>query len=68
MRKVRVRIAVAVDPDGNWNSCGWSSGDDEQKLEIATEDLQHGESRYWLTAELEVPDVAEIQAEIERAE
>lgn len=69
MRTVKVRIAVAVDPEGKWGSAGWSrSNDEEFEFELATEALKHGESRFWLTAELPIPDIAEIQAEVERAE
>ena len=60
MAKVKVRIAVAVDHTGAWNSCGWRSAgpkDDEELMGIALEPLETGEAQYWLTAELVVAGI-----------
>lgn len=65
MKTVRVRVAVAVDPDGKWCAYGWRELDEGQAFDLCTEDMPHGEARYFLVAELPVPDIAEIQAEIE---
>ena len=67
--KVKVRIAVAVDHTGQWNSCGWRSqyADDEEMMGLACEPLETGEARYWLTAELDVPAQSEIAATVEKA-
>lgn len=59
MAKVKVRIAVAVDVKGQWNSCGWSGArSDADKMELCVETLEDGESRYWLEAELALPSEA----------
>ena len=62
MATVKVRIAVAVDPDGDWNSCGWKDGDDKDKMGMCCDTLGSGEARYWLEAELPIPEIAKIQA------
>lgn len=56
MTKVKVRIAVAVDASGNWNSCGASVfNNDKETMDLALEGVDPGERRYWLDAELDVP-------------
>lgn len=64
MPKVKVRIAVAVDPSGDWNCAGWSSGSDDDKMGIACETVAHGERRYWLEAELDVPEAVVVDATV----
>lgn len=66
--KVTVRIAVAVDPSGDWNSSGWGSASDTQKMDLAVETVGSGERRYWLTAELEVPKIQDVPAAITPAD
>jgi hypothetical protein len=69
-RTVSVRIAVAIDPDGNWNASGWGklgndpSKNDKEAMGIAVEILAEGESRFFFTAELPVPDVNRDTPEI----
>ena len=66
MAKVKVRIAVAVDRQGNWNSCGWSGcGDVGEMFQICVETIESGEARYILTADLDLPVVTEVEAEVE---
>lgn len=62
--KVKVRIAVAVDSGGDWNSAGWGSGSDEDKMGIACETVANGEARYWLEAELDVPEAKVVDAQV----
>lgn len=52
---VKVRIAVAVDMEGNWCSAGWSNADEDDLISTAIENVETGEARYWVTAELEIP-------------
>ena len=59
-RTIKVRIAVAVDPTGGWASGGFSNAAPNTAMDIAIECLQPGERRYWLEAELEVPEVQTI--------
>lgn len=60
MKKVKVRIAVAVDPEGDWNACGWSidgkKQPDSEITMIARETVAEGERIYFLEAELDVPE------------
>lgn len=64
MKTVKVRIAVAVGPDGDWNSSGWRDGDDKMKMELCTETVANGEARYWLEAELAVPEPEVVNAAV----
>jgi hypothetical protein len=65
--KVKVRIAVAVCPNGDWNSSGWHQGTDEEKMDLCIDSLESGEARYWVTAELDVPETVEVAGEVEKA-
>lgn len=68
-KTVTVRIAVAVGPDGKWNSCGWSEcPDDHEAFGLASECLEGFERGYILTATLAVPSVTEVEAEAEEVE
>ncbi|HXS04869.1 MAG TPA: hypothetical protein VN731_10360 [Rhodanobacter sp.] len=59
MTTVKVRIAVAVDAKGRWNSCGWDGAkSDADKMDLCVETLAGGEARYWLDAELALPSEA----------
>lgn len=66
-KTVRVKVAVAVDPTGNWNASGWRDGDDIEKMGTAFDPLEPGEARYWLTAELPIPEKVEVVAEVHTA-
>jgi hypothetical protein len=66
-KTVKVRIAVSVDCNGDWSSAGWSSTDstDSENFHSYTIDsLEPGENRYWLEAELEVPETKTITAQV----
>ena len=68
---VRVRIAVAVDIDGNWNSEGWSGRHPHDLKEQALEELAHQTDTniptalYWVTADLPIPQAVEVEGEVE---
>jgi anti-sigma factor RsiW len=66
-RTVKVRIAVAVDPSGNWNATGDANTSPANSMSNAVDfgDIAHGEARYWITAELPVPVVAEVPGCVE---
>jgi len=59
MKTVKVRIAVAVDPCGNWNASGWLNPDGQiaegEAMDIAIDGVNEGASKYWVEAELPVP-------------
>ena len=68
MATVKVRIAVAVTPEGEWNACGWSGAEsDDYKMSVCVDSLASGEKRYWLEVELEVPSVDVVQASVTAA-
>lgn len=57
MKTVKVRIAVAVDPNGN-------------RIDVAdqaSEFVDGGQRVYWRTTELPVPEAQEIAATVEEA-
>ena len=66
-RTVTVRIAVAVSPAGSWSAHGGIDITDRQAMDDACECLDQGEARFWLTAELPVPESAEVAATVEAA-
>lgn len=66
-KTVKVRIAVAVDPEGNWGCAGWKNADQDELHSYAVENLENGEHRYWLDAELKIPEIPEISATVSSA-
>jgi hypothetical protein len=67
--KVKVKIAVAVDPDGLWIASGYGKQMDwDEQMVCMMDDLAPGEARYWVTAELDVPEVKEIEGECQPVE
>jgi hypothetical protein len=63
-KTVKVRIAVSVDCNGDWSSAGWSSSSSEDFHSYTFDSLKPGENRYWLEAELEVPETKTITAQV----
>lgn len=67
-KKVKVRVAVAVGDDGNWAAEGCSTTADWKVMEMAVNGVDSVHKRYWLEAELEVPEVATVQADVVEVE
>lgn len=66
-KKVQVRIAVAVDAQGRWSASGHHAHSDEDSFNwCAGKNVEH--TRYILTAELDVPEVQEVAASVEKGE
>jgi hypothetical protein len=65
MKTVKVRIAVAVDPTGYWAAFGDKSMSDEAMMDIVVDSVELGEARYFLVAELAIPETKEMQARVE---
>lgn len=66
--KIKVKIAVVVDEQGNWSAAGWNCGKtSDDPLQIARDGMPGtGEERgYWVTAELDVPQIAEVPGCVE---
>lgn len=69
MAKLKVRIALAVDPYTlEWNCVGWGGKgqdvNDEDKMGFAIDPLPGGERQYWIEAELDVVPVEAIQVTV----
>lgn len=65
-KTVKIRIACAVDPDGDWHACGWTGATDEIMMEIACETVAQGERRYFLEVELELPSYEADTIKVEK--
>ena len=61
-KTIKVRIAVVVAGDGTWNSGGWYNAEDGEKMGMALEGFEgtDGELRFWLEAELPLPEIQTI--------
>jgi hypothetical protein len=57
----KVRIAVVVQPDGNWNAVGWRDAGDDEKRDAVLTFLEEvpGEIVVWVEAEVPVPERVE---------
>lgn len=66
MKTVKVRIAVAVEPTGYWVASGekGSSG----SMDVVVDCVKSGEARYWVTAELQVPEAKEVAGIVKSAQ
>jgi hypothetical protein len=71
-KTVKVRIPVAVDPRGRYVGYGWGGGDlvgpdgHAEALDAFDYDtIGPQEAHYWITAELPIPEVGEVEAEVE---
>lgn len=73
-KTVKVRIAVAVDPEGKWQAHGWQPRPDHVQRDAkfmqdtAREDLEYGEAMYWIEAELPVPEAQTVQGTVTPAD
>lgn len=70
MKTVTVRIPVAVDADGNWCVGSMEAAcKDNDKEESSRENAEFcslgEESIVWITAEVPVPEQAEVQGRVE---
>lgn len=54
-KTVRVRIAVAVDPGGNWCASGWMTGSPESMMDNCLDEVGAGEARFWIEADVPLP-------------
>lgn len=53
---VKVRIAVAMQPDGNWNAVGWRNADDSQAEGAALSAVNDSARLVWVTASVPIPE------------
>ena len=66
-KTVKVRIAVAVDPKGHWQASGWRDAG-EEVWDCVLDCVDDGEARFWITAELPIPESIEVQGKVEKEE
>jgi hypothetical protein len=68
LRTVQVRIAVAVDPEGNWHASGWSGENGtpvgREAMEIAASEVRSGGGHYWVEARLPIPETPSVQGRL----
>ena len=64
-RTVKVRIAVAVDSEGNWSACGWNDAAEDMLLNPVLDTLGPVSMWRWITAELPIPEPLEVAGEVE---
>ena len=68
MERVKVRIAVAVDEVGNWYGCGGSALEVADSISLAKSGVPIvGPSLFWLEAELPVPCIKTVAANVVEA-
>ena len=60
-RTVRVRIAVAVDPAGNWGAVGHIDAEPREAQEHAIRSVIDGACVHWVEADVPVPESQAVQ-------
>jgi len=66
-KTVKVRIAVCVDPQGDWSSSGWSGATDEDMMENASGDTSMDAKQYFIEAEIPIPEPEIVQGTVSPA-
>lgn len=66
MKTVRVRIAVAVGPDGEYSCAGWDKPDNDADVMGQAKDLLPGVVSFaaWVEADVPVPEEAVVEGEV----
>lgn len=60
-KQVKVRIAVCVDPTGDWCSGGWKTTQEDELMSAAEEGVNNdGYALYWVEATLDVPEHGKV--------
>lgn len=66
--KKRIRIAIAIDENGKWNSCGWDStaADHEKEMQSIALDgeLNGAVAQYWIEVDVPLPEIQTLQGEV----
>ena len=66
-KTVRVKVAVAVDKNGRWMATGAHDNKDRISMDTCLDFVEEGEARYWLTADLPIPEETTVEAGVENA-
>lgn len=70
---MKVRIALAIDSTGQWNSMGYGNlnqppvGDDEL-MDFALGMVNEGERRYWVDVDIDLPQPPIVETVTAKAE
>lgn len=68
-KTVKCRIALAVDPKGQWCAGGYATTKiAEDGMDYILDGLDAGEARYYVEVEVSIPEVPTIQAQATPAE
>ena len=65
MKTVKVRVALAIMPTGKWVAGGWSEGEEDDIIQTCLEYMSGEEQMVWLEAEVPIPEVPVIRAEVQ---
>ncbi len=69
MKTVRVRIAVAVDDNGDFDCAGWREGDDDEIMDKARDNLEADCDRNvivtFVEAEITIPEAPKGQGTVQ---
>lgn len=57
--KLKIKVAVAANADGKWHAYGFPTQESWQDAMDSFETLD-GEHRFWIEAEVDVPDVVPV--------
>ena len=73
VKTIKVRIPAVVAPDGRWSAYGYPGAMKEPDWSMVEEVADNGEpcyeyQRMWITVELPLPEVLEIEASSIRGE
>jgi hypothetical protein len=64
-RTVRIKIAVAVTPDGDWNAAGWRNAKGETRRDAAIEGLDADEYQtMWIEADIPLIETPVVRGEV----
>ena len=70
MSGAKIRVAVAINEEGQWLACGYPDDDDQAIDEVVSGVMEEGGQQlatYWLTATVPIPETDEVEAEVETA-
>lgn len=60
---MKVRIAVAVTPTGDWSAAGWSGETESTLKSLAREPFADAEV-FWVEAELPIPETRVVEGKV----
>lgn len=62
MRNIKIRIAVVVNYEGEWYASGTHGEEDpNDAFTWLSDEIEEGEARYWVDAEVAVPETISVE-------